>query len=388
MEDKPLNVLVVFGHRGKLGAIRVITALHYALEAKGIKLFFVVEDRRNFARFTSIDDSRVFEVKGLTDWRNVSGRLAAPLTVLRLLKVWRACKADILYAYHLSTFPFVWIVSKLAQAPHLVALRNVYPDGVPRYRKFMITRAENVLAVSEYMLHVMDEVAGETGKFRGFVVHNAIDAEAFLNAASLGEIPAELRPPPGNVAVGMVSAMDREKNPQFLLRVARRVVDVEPKVTFMFVGRFSDSTYEAETRSLVSRTGLDSNVIFAGQQDKVSSYFAAFDILAHPSPTRPEAFGLVLIEAMAHGKAVVAARNGGIPEVVVDGETGLLCEPNDEEEFAASLLRLIRDRSLRECMGKRGSERVRKCFSIDEIAEKMACAFRQVARVNIPSNDL
>lgn len=374
-------MLLVFGHRRKLSMIRMLASLDGLLKERGINLFLAVEDRGEFERYPNFSADRLFVVKGLTDWRSFRGKVTGPLKILRLLRVCKACNADLLHAYHLSTFPFVWAASKLAGIPHMVVMQNVYKDGVRRYRKFMLQRAENILAVSEYMLDLAREVAGNGKNVRGFVAHNSLDAESFVSSADCARIPAELRPPEGNVVVGMVSTMDAQKDPQFLLRVARRVLEFKKNVTFMFVGRFPDGEYEKQTKELARRLEIEENVIFTGQRHDVSSYFAIFDILAHPSPRRPEAFGLVLIEAMAHGKPVVAARTGGIPEIVVDGETGLLCAPNYEEEFSEALLTLIENPALRDAMGQKGMERARKCFDVESAAEKMALAFRECVRL-------
>lgn len=374
-------MLLVFGHRRKLSMIRMLASFDGMLKKRGINLFFAMQDKEAFERYPEFSADRLFDIKGLTDRRSLRGRITGPWKILSLLRASEACGADLIYAYHLSSFPLVRTASRLAGIPHLVLMQNVYKDGARRYRKFMLHRAKNIVAVSQYMLDISREALDNDKGVRGFVVHNSLDAEAFVGSADIDRIPAELRPPEGNVVVGMVSTMDPHKDPQFLLRVARGVVESGGNVTFMFVGRFPDAAYEKETKELVRRLKLEENVIFTGQRDDVSSYFAALDILAHPSPRRPEAFGLVLVEAMAHGKPVVAARTGGIPEILVDGETGRLCPPNDERAFREALLTLIEDPPRRVRMGESGRERVHKCFNPEGAAEKLASAFRECVQL-------
>jgi glycosyltransferase involved in cell wall biosynthesis len=377
VEKRPLRVLLVFGHRKKLGMMRMLAALDKPLQEIGVTLFFAVEARNDFSDFPELAE-RVFEVKGLTDSRTLRGRLFSLFTILRLLRLSRLCRADVIFAYHLAAFPYTLAASTLGRLPHVVALQNVY-EQKSRYKKLLLHRARNVFAVSEFMLRFAGEYVGNNGKVHAFVVHNGIDVGAFLSSGKDHEIPAYSRPHGGNTVVGMVSAMEPNKDPQFLLQVARKVLEVQPTVTFLFVGGFPNREYEEETKKLARRLGIEKNVIFAGQQDKISAFFAAFDILAHPRPVVPEAFGLVLIEAMAHGKPVVASRIGGIPEVVLHEETGLLCTPGNQEEFAEALLKLICAPALRRELGRNGATRAREVFGIERTAEKMAEVLRAVA---------
>jgi hypothetical protein len=380
MQEKPLNVLLVFGHRRKLGAVRMVVPLEKALKTHGVHLFFAVENIEDFAGHPELTD-RMLAVNGLTKWRSLRGKLAAAPLILRLLRFLKKSAVDVIYVHHLAAFPYALAASKLASVPHAVAVRNVYGE-TSRYRKLLLHKADNIIAVSEYMMGVVNGLLGKDSRIGRFVVHNGIDVDAFVSDAEADRIPAALQPPAGNVVVGMVSAMDKEKDPQFLLETARLVADAEAAVTFLCVGRFPDAGYEAETKALARRLGLQERVIFAGWHKNISSFFAAFDILAHPSPRRPEPFGLVLIEAMAHAKPIVSVRAGGIPEIVRHDETGLLCTPGNKKEFSEALLKLIRDPALRRRLGARGSDRVRREFSIEKTAASMAEVFRTIAEAS------
>ncbi|MGI0090234.1 MAG: glycosyltransferase family 4 protein [Nitrososphaerales archaeon] len=109
-------------------------------------------------------------------------------------------------------------------------------------------------------------------------------------------------------------------------------------------------------RSLVADLGLSSSVFFAGRVDDkiLPEYYAACDFAILPSRDSSEGFGLVLLEAMAVGKAVIGSRVGGIPEVIKDSENGLLVEPNNVDELARAIEILLYDDEKRIAMGRAG----------------------------------
>ena len=122
--------------------------------------------------------------------------------------------------------------------------------------------------------------------------------------------------------------------------------------------------YEREMR----RQSLGLPVFFAGKvlSSEMPQYYAASDIVVVPSIIA-EAFPLTNLEAMSSGKPIVASRVGGIPELVLDGETGFLVPSGDAQSLSDSLTLLVRDRNLRESLGTRGQEIVRKRFTKDRM---------------------
>jgi glycosyltransferase involved in cell wall biosynthesis len=117
-------------------------------------------------------------------------------------------------------------------------------------------------------------------------------------------------------------------------------------------------------------------VILAGFRRDVLSLHKAFDVFVMSSVT--EGLGTSVLDAMASGKPVVATNTGGIPEVVVDGETGFLVTPRDHRAMADAIVRLLADASLRQRMGAAGSARVRETFSADVMVRKTADVYARV----------
>ncbi len=139
---------------------------------------------------------------------------------------------------------------------------------------------------------------------------------------------------------------------------------------------------EGELKKQVEALGLERNVRFTGlvPQEDLPLYYASSDIVAAPSIFEP--FGLVLLEALAMGKPVVATNVGGIPEVIKDFETGLLVPPHDSSSIAQAIIRLKEDESLGERLGKRGRELVEGKFSLEKMAEATWSCYKSITRLD------
>jgi len=203
-------------------------------------------------------------------------------------------------------------------------------------------------------------------------VHNGIDPGNYP-PAPVREAKERLGLDPDIPVVGHVARLMRWKGQDFFLRVATRVKE---RAHFVVVGGlfWEDADYEKELRRFVEDNGLQDRVTFLGHRGDVPQVMRAFDILAHTS-TKPEPFGLAIIEAMASEKPVVAFDNGGIPEIVLEGETGFLTRPLDEDDFARALDRLLAEPLLASEMGKAARERVERLFTLKRQSEQIQTCF-------------
>ena len=119
-------------------------------------------------------------------------------------------------------------------------------------------------------------------------------------------------------------------------------------------------------------SGLGDRVHFVGKvlHEDLPAYYGLADIFVHPAVWQ-EPFGMIITEAMGCGLPVFSTRSGGIPEIVVDGETGLLARSGDPETLADAILDLAANPLRRSEMGKRGFERLREKFTWERTARRM-----------------
>ena len=207
-------------------------------------------------------------------------------------------------------------------------------------------------------------------------VHEGIDV-GHVAAAPPAKLHEELWLPHEAPLVGNVAALVPHKGQRHLIEAAALVVRQVPDTRFIIAG-------EGELRPALERQikehHLEKHVLLAGFRPDVLSLHKAFDIFVMSSVT--EGLGTSLLDAMAAGKPIVATRTGGIPEVVVDGETGLLVPPRDHQAMATAIVRLLKDHQLRMRMGNAGSARVRQKFSAERMVQGTLRVYESVARRN------
>lgn len=145
------------------------------------------------------------------------------------------------------------------------------------------------------------------------------------------------------LTIGVVSRLEGIKGMDLVVPAFAQVKACHPEMQLLIVG---DGSLRKQMEEQAHKAGLEEAVEFAGRQpqEKLVSYYDRIDILLMPS--RSEGFGLTAIEGMARGCVVVAAHTGGLPEVIRDGEVGLLHKPEQVEDLAAQINRLIEQPAL------------------------------------------
>jgi glycosyltransferase involved in cell wall biosynthesis len=166
----------------------------------------------------------------------------------------------------------------------------------------------------------------------------------------------------GRMIVGHVGALDNyQKAQEFIIAIARELRHSHPELHFVMVGGGAD-----EMMLKSAAAGLD-NVTFTGFVENVGDYLAAFDIFILPS--RHEGIGSILLDAMDQKLPIVATRVGGVPEIVLNGNNGILIDAERPEQLRDAVLRLGKDPELRAQMGARGREIARE-YTAQTMAQK------------------
>jgi len=222
------------------------------------------------------------------------------------------------------------------------------------------------------------------------VIHPGVDVERFRspNPHRLAQLRAELRLDRFRHVVSAIGRLEPGKGYDLFLRAARLVGDQMPDVGFAIVGgemQRGCSGYAASLRAQVAASGLCERVVFAGFRREIPEILAASDLLVHAA-TRPESFGVVLCEAMAAGRPVIATDMGGAREIVVPGETGFLVPLEDAVALAQAIVSLLRDAEKRRTMGEAARARVLAYFD----ARRMVARFERVVeevRIEAPKSE-
>lgn len=225
------------------------------------------------------------------------------------------------------------------------------------------------------------------------VVHNGVEVGEFDPALDGGPFRLEHRIPPAAPLVGVVGRLRPWKGQDRFLRAMARAAGEVPGLHLAVVGGdifpagscggAGSEGYAAHLRSLAGELGLGERVAFTGQLDDVRRALAAMDVFVHPGD--PEPFGLVTVEAMAMERPVVAFAQGALPEIVADGETGLLVPPGDQAALAGAVVELLRDPERRRRLGRAGRRRAEAMFTARAMAARFADALAAVVWPRPPS---
>src|SRR5262249_4177146 len=191
------------------------------------------------------------------------------------------------------------------------------------------------------------------------VIYNGIDTAAFANGCHDREaVRRDLGLGADDFVILLVARLDYLKDHATAVRTLERVARSRPDARLVLVG---EGPERPKIEDQVRRLGVAAGVRFLGLRQDVARLLRATDLFLLTSVS--EGIPLTVLEAMAAGLPVVATRVGGLAEVVVDGETGLLAPPGDDAALAGAVLRLAADPGARRRMGRRGQERAHTVFS-------------------------
>jgi len=237
-----------------------------------------------------------------------------------------------------------------------------------------LRRAGRIIAISQAMRAFLVDVERADAE-KVAVVPYGLDADAFARSAHPGMFRREIGAK-DEALVGFVGRLTRQKGVDVLLRAFARVERKNPAARLIITGDGPDRPMlEALTQSLGLR-----HAVFLGWRNDAANIMADVDLLAVPS--RWEGFGLVTLEAMALAKPVVASRVSALPEIVVPEETGLMVRAGDPGELADSIGALLADPQRAADMGRAGSDRVRREFTVERMAQRTANVYRNL--VSLP----
>jgi phosphatidylinositol alpha-1,6-mannosyltransferase len=224
--------------------------------------------------------------------------------------------------------------------------------------------ASVVLPVSNYTSSIVTDIGVQTRNVQ--VVHNGADIEHFRRFSSNGHNGSAK-------TILTVCRLVPRKGIDTVIRSLPAVAQQVPNIKYVIAG---DGPDMARLTDLVEDLGVESLVTFVGAvaHSNLPELYNHCDVFVMPSrgvPPDIEGFGIVFLEANACGKPVIGARTGGIPDAIVDGETGLLIDPDNVQQLASAIIQTVGDREFAEELGRNGFDRVRSTGSWDHVAAKV-----------------
>ena len=205
------------------------------------------------------------------------------------------------------------------------------------------------------------------------VIFNGVDIEAYENGAHGAVKRENLNIPEDAFVVGMVGRMSPQKAPDVFVKMAKKVKDAVSNAHFIIVG---NGNQEAKIRKYAEDNGFSDSLHITGWVDNPMSYVELFDVACLLS--RWEGFGLALPEYMMASKPIVASRVDAIPNIIRDGENGLLVEVDDDIGTSEAVLRIYREAGLRDRLVAQGLEDVHNRFNARRVSEEHGKLFERM----------
>jgi N-acetyl-alpha-D-glucosaminyl L-malate synthase BshA len=275
------------------------------------------------------------------------------------------------------------LIYRFLKVPHVATIHGSDLNIIKKHPllyplcRFIVQNADSITVNSSYMQQqLLDVVPGYTAKVR--IIPMGVDPE------KISTVPVPDRKEynqTGKIILSVGRLVD-VKGIVYLINALQEVLRQYPYTVLHIIGSGPDYA------SLVKRTselGLENHIRFLGtvNHNDLQPYYRSADVFILPSITTggiSEAFGVVLLEAMAAGCPVIGSNTGGIPDIIVDGETGFLVPERDADALAEKIIRVLSDKPLREKFCRNGLVRVREKFSLDIVAEQFLEVYSSVLK--------
>ncbi len=283
------------------------------------------------------------------------------------LRLLRRERVALIHAHEFSAILCGWIVATLAGVPFVATVhgKSYFSEKLRRRVAYRLaSRQGRMVAVSHDLKRFICEKVGVAEK-RVEVIYNGVAPGQTVNDAEVQRCKAELGISGCYPVLGVVGSLYPVKGHRFLLEAMPEILRRWPNARLLMIGR---GELEVALKEQVDQLAIGANVHFLGMRQDVPRLLSVLDAFVLPSVS--EGLSLALLEAMASGKPVVATLVGGNPEVIEQGRTGFLVQPEDARDLAANLVKLLSDPGMVQEFGRHGAERARQHFSIGQMVDR------------------
>ena len=355
-----VNVLEIIGDSSLAGAPRHLLGIIENLDLAKFKIHVIcppgplANEIKSLKRQIDIDCIRM----------NSRSDLKA---IMRIRKATKSAKADIIHVHGtragvLARLAAIGLDKPIIYTEHLWTkqfrlaspiLNGLHSIGYWFLDLFTTTTVAVSGAVQDFLI-----ANGVTREEKIQVIYNGITATK-LEADTFNRADEDFR-------IVTIGTLNHNKGIQYLIKALPKVVKEFPNIKLDIVG---DGPYKKELVAEIKRSKLEKVVKFDGFVEDIREHLTKFDVYIQPSLS--ESFGLAIVEAMSVGLPVIATNTGGIPEVVVEGKTGLLVEPANPEALSEAILKILRDPEKSKIMGETGRKLAADKFDIEKMVKKL-----------------
>lgn len=292
---------------------------------------------------------------------------------LRLSRAIGETAPDLLHV-HSRRGADIWggLCARCHRIPGLVT-RRVDNREWPPIARLKYGSYDGIVTISQGIREVLLEEGLAPERVR--CVRSAVDLERYRVERDREWFRNEFGVPASAPLIGVIAQLIPRKGHRYLLEITPRLLSRFPELRIVFFGQ---GPLEGELRDSTTRLGLTRHVQLAGFRNDMPRILPCLDLVVHPALM--EGLGVSLLQAAACGVPLVAARAGGIPEVVRHGHNGLLVEPGNSRELAEAITTLLADPALAARFGTNGRALVRDEFSIDGMVSGNVAVYEELLK--------
>lgn len=310
-------------------------------------------------------------------WRHFNNTISFMRTIAFLRRIIKREGIKLIHSNQFWDNRYGAVSAKIGQIPHILHVR-LAPVGKGSWKSFY-NLGTMAICNSEYTRSQFINSSGFRKRVE--VVYNGIDIDAFKpDTKKRSDIREHYSFKNDDFVMGMAGRLSEEKGQLPLLKALLPLLRENKNYKILISGDAKtnpDTVYPEQIVTFINKNGLDGKIILTGFLEDMTGYYNAIDLFLFPSSWE-EPFGRVLIEAMATEKPVIAARVGGVPEVVDHEINGYLVDPNDTEGWRDSINKLIRNESLRSRFGKAGREKVLNKFTSEHMISQIVSIYYEM----------
>lgn len=385
--EKQAHILFIQSSSDLYGSDRCLINITSGLSQKGYRVSVVVPYQGPLVDELEASGIKTWVLESIVLRKQLLGSSGAvvkfmlkmPFAVRALRKLMRDEKVDLV---HSNTGVVIGgaLAARRCGLPHVWHFREVFSEFEKAWRwyePFVARYSARIICISEAVRSQFqsDSASGKTRIVYDGVTMAAVGEEEVTMRAELGGPSFRI------LCSGRINPP--VKGQDVLVEAMRKVLDMGIPVETSIVGDVFPGREHLKSALQKKIAGLDleDKVEIAGFQDDIVPWIDGSDLVVVPS-RHPEGFGIVILEAFARGKPVIGSNIGGIPEIIKDGENGLLVPPGDADALASAIIRLYREPDLRKRLSRAGWKTIEERFSASGTVEKLDKMYQELLTGN------
>jgi glycosyltransferase involved in cell wall biosynthesis len=279
----------------------------------------------------------------------------------QLARIISEYRIDVVHAHHKDDLPLAVLTKSMSKRPFQLVFTRQMPlkhKKIDPYHRWLYTRIDLFITITELLKRdALEKLPLATDRVQR--LYYGVPSPPPKDEAFLKQFLTISQP--GDFNIGVFSRLEFQKGQHLVIDALKKLADREIPARLYIIGDVMSAVYDESLLSQVTSQGLADHVVFKGFLPQPTLAMMGMDVLVLPS--RNEAFGLVIIEAMRCGIAVMGVNAGGVPEIIDHNQTGLLFEWGNSDQLASQLEHLFRDSAFKNGLAQRGKEKADKEFN-------------------------